>query len=148
MFTHRMYYSACVAITKCHRLGDISNRNLISQFWRLEVQHFFPYLPLCIPSVFSHGLSPVERETTSSYVCCLSSKTSPTELGFPPLQPHLNLNSYFKSLSQSESESEVTQSCPTLCDPVDCSSPGSSIHGIFQARVLEWGAIAFSRGKA
>ena len=37
------------------------------------------------------------------------------------------------------------QSCPTLCDPIDCSPPGSSIHGIFQARVLEWGAIAFSR---
>ena len=43
-----------------------------------------------------------------------------------------------------KSESEVTQSCPTLCDPMDCSLPGSSIHGIFQARVLEWGAIAFS----
>ena len=44
-----------------------------------------------------------------------------------------------------ESESEVTQSCPTLTDPMDCSPPGSSIHGIFQARVLEWGAIAFSK---
>ena len=43
-----------------------------------------------------------------------------------------------------KSESEVAQSCPTLSDPVDCSPPGSSIHGIFQARVLEWGAIAFS----
>ena len=43
-----------------------------------------------------------------------------------------------------KSESEVTQSCPTLSDPMDCSPPGSSIHGIFQARVLEWGAIAFS----
>ena len=42
------------------------------------------------------------------------------------------------------SESKVTQSYPTLCDPMDCSPPGSSIHGIFQARVLEWGAIAFS----
>ena len=42
------------------------------------------------------------------------------------------------------SESEVVQSCPTLCDLMDCSLPGSSIHGIFQARVLEWGAIAFS----
>ena len=41
-------------------------------------------------------------------------------------------------------KSEVTQSCPTLSDPMDCSPPGSSIHGIFQARVLEWGAIAFS----
>ena len=43
-----------------------------------------------------------------------------------------------------KSESEVAQSCPTLSDPMDCSHPGSSIHGIFQARVLEWGAIAFS----
>ena len=43
-----------------------------------------------------------------------------------------------------KSESEVAQSCLTLCDPMDCSLPGSSVHGIFQARVLEWGAIAFS----
>ena len=43
-----------------------------------------------------------------------------------------------------ESESEVAQLCPTLYDPMDWSLPGSSIHGIFQARVLEWGAIAFS----
>ena len=43
-----------------------------------------------------------------------------------------------------KSESEVAQSYPTLSDPMDCSLPGSSIHGIFQARVLEWGAIAFS----
>jgi len=43
-----------------------------------------------------------------------------------------------------ESESEVTQSCPTLSDPMDCSLPGSSIHGIFWATVLEWGAIAKS----
>ena len=41
-------------------------------------------------------------------------------------------------------ESEVTQSCPTLSDPMDCSLPSTSVHGIFQARVLEWGAIAFS----
>ena len=43
-----------------------------------------------------------------------------------------------------KSESEVTQLCLTLSDPMDCSPPGSSVHGIFQARVLEWGAIAFS----
>ena len=43
------------------------------------------------------------------------------------------------------SESEVAQSCQTLSDPMDCSLPGSSVHGIFQARVLEWGAIAFSK---
>ena len=41
--------------------------------------------------------------------------------------------------------SEVTQSCPTLCDPMDCSLPGSSVRGILQARVLKWVAISFSR---
>ena len=47
-----------------------------------------------------------------------------------------------------ESESEVTQSCLTLSNPMDCSLSGSSIHGIFQATVLEWGAIAFSPGES
>ena len=47
--------------------------------------------------------------------------------------------------AQCESESEVTQSCLTLCDPMDSSLPGSSIHGIFQARVLEWVVISFSK---
>ena len=50
--------------------------------------------------------------------------------------------------SESESEIEVAQSCPTLCDPMDCSPPGSSVHGILHARVLEWGAISFSRGSS
>ena len=45
---------------------------------------------------------------------------------------------------EGENQSEVSQSSPTLSDPMDCSTPGSSIQGIFQARVLEWGAIAFS----
>ena len=44
-----------------------------------------------------------------------------------------------------KSESEVAQLCPTLRDPMDCSLPGSSVRGIFQARVIEWGAIAFSK---
>ena len=47
-----------------------------------------------------------------------------------------------------ESESELTQSCPTLCDPTDYSLPGSSVHGILQARILEWVAISFSRGSS
>ena len=50
--------------------------------------------------------------------------------------------------SKQQSESEVTQSCSTLCDPMDCSLSGSSVHGIFQARVLEWIAISFSRGSS
>ena len=47
-----------------------------------------------------------------------------------------------------KSESEVAQSCPTLSDPMDCGLPGSSVHGIFQARLLEWGAIARWRIRA
>ena len=49
---------------------------------------------------------------------------------------------------QWKKESEVAQSCPTLCDPMDCSLPGSAVHGIFQASVLEWVAISFSRGSS
>ena len=47
-----------------------------------------------------------------------------------------------------ERKKKVTQSFPTLCDPIDCSLPGSSVHGILQARILEWGAISFSRGSS
>ena len=47
-----------------------------------------------------------------------------------------------------ESESEVAQSCPTFCDPLDCSPPGSSAHGILQARILEWVAISLSKGSS
>ena len=47
-----------------------------------------------------------------------------------------------------ESESEVAQSCLTLSDPKGCSLPGSSVHGVFQARILEWVAISFSRGSS
>ena len=51
-------------------------------------------------------------------------------------------------VSVSESESEVSQLCLTLCDPVDCSLPGYSVRGILQARVLEWVAVSFSRGSS
>ena len=50
--------------------------------------------------------------------------------------------------AKSQSESEVVQLCPTLCDPVDCSLSGFSIHGILQARILEWVTISFSRGSS
>ena len=51
----------------------------------------------------------------------------------------VELDNYFSTvITQERKESEVAQSCPTLCDPVDCSPPGSSVHGILQARILEW----------
>ena len=66
--------------------------------------------------------------------------------GIEPRSPALQSDSLLTELCRKteeriESESEIAQSCPTLCDPVDCSLPGSSVHGILEARVLEWVAI-------
>ena len=65
---------------------------------------------------------------------------APPSLGFSR-QEHWSGLPFPSPVHKSE---KVAQSCPTLSDPMDCSLPGSSIHGIFQARVLDWGAIAFS----
>ena len=67
----------------------------------------------------------------------------------PPGKPNGVMKSWtWLSYCVCVSVCEVTQSCPTLCDPMDCSLPGSSLHGILQARVLEWVAISFSRGSS
>ena len=74
-------------------------------------------------------------------------RRQPTRLRRPWDSPGKNTGVGCRVLLQCmkvKSESELAQPHPTLCDPTDCSLPGSSIHGIFQARVLEWGAIAFS----
>ena len=71
----------------------------------------------------------------------------PSRGGKPPMISQL-IKSQAGEVQESESESEVAQSCPTLCDPMDCSLPGSSLDGILQASVLEWVAISFSRGSS
>ena len=74
-------------------------------------------------------------------------RRQPTRLPHPWDSPGTNTGVACHFLLQCmkvKSESDVAQSCPTLTDPMDCSLPGSSVYGIFQARVLEWGAIAFS----
>ena len=74
-------------------------------------------------------------------------RRQPTRLPRPWDSPGKNTGAGCHFLLQCmkvKSESEVAQSCPALCDPIDGSPLGSSVHGIFQARVLEWGAIAFS----
>ena len=74
-------------------------------------------------------------------------RQQPTRLPCPWDSPGKNTGvgcHFLLQCMKAKSESEVTQSCPTLSNPMDWSLPGSSIHGIFQARVLEWGAIAFS----
>ena len=78
---------------------------------------------------------------------CATHRQQPTRLPHPWDSPGKNTGvgcHFLLQCMKVKSESEVAQSCPTLSDPMDCSPPGSSIHGIFQARVLEWGAIAFS----
>ena len=74
-------------------------------------------------------------------------RRQPTRLPRPWDSPGKNTGvgcQFLLQWAKAKSESEVAQSCQTLSDTMDCSLPGSSVHGIFQARVLEWGAIAFS----
>ena len=78
-------------------------------------------------------------------------RQQPTRLPHPWDSPGKNTGvgcHFLLQCMRVKSESEVAQSCLTLSDPMDCSLPGSSVHGIFQARVLEWVAIAFSRAIA
>ena len=78
---------------------------------------------------------------------CDPRDSSPTRLPCPWDSPGKNTGvgcHFLLQCMKVKSESKVTHSCPTLSEPMDCSPPGSSIHGIFQARALEWGAIAFS----
>ena len=87
----------------------------------------------CIASVMSDSVRPHRRQ--------------PTRLPRPWDSPGKNTGvgcHFLLQCMEVKSESEVAQSCLTFSDPMDCSLPGSSIHGIFQARVLEWGANAFS----
>ena len=85
----------------------------------------------CVTSVVSNSVRPHRRQ--------------PTRLPCPRDSPGKNtrVGCHFQRMKV-KSESEVAQSCLTLSNLMDCSPPGSSVHGIFQARVLEWGAIAFS----
>jgi len=87
----------------------------------------------CVASVMSDSVRPHRRQ--------------PTRLPCPWDCPGKNTGvgcHFLLQCMKVKRENEVAQSCPTLSDPMDCSLPGSSIHGIFQSRVLEWGAIAFS----
>ena len=88
----------------------------------------------CIASVMSDSVRPHRRQPIR-LPCSCNSPGKNTGVGCHFLLQCMKV----------KSESEVAQLCPILSCPMDCSPPGSSIHGIFQARVLEWGAIAFSR---
>ena len=87
-----------------------------------------------VTSVVSGSVRPQRRQPTRM-LCSWDSPGKNTGVGCH----------FLLQCMEVKSESGVAQSCPTLSDSMDCSLPGSSIHGIFQARVLEWGAIAFSK---
>ena len=96
-------------------------------FWEPVQYPWIPALPdLRLPCLANHW--------DPSWVCQLKIFSQPKSWEF--------------CFIESEKESEVAQSCLTLCDPIDCSLPGSSVHGIFQTIVLEWIAISFSRGSS
>ena len=86
-------------------------------------------------------------KSLQSYPTLQPHRQQPTRLPLPWDSPGKNTGvgcHFLLQCMKVKSESEVAQSCPTLSDPMDWSLPGSSVHGIFQARVLEWGATAFS----
>ena len=122
---------------------------------------------MTIVSSLPHGLFRIVLQNLHTFeemtlaVCCCCSVASvvsdsvrphrrqPTRLLRPWDSPGKNTGvgcHFLLQCMKVKSKSEVAQSCPTLSDPMDCSLPGSSAHGIFQARVLEWAAIAFSSG--
>ena len=118
-------------------------------------------IPLCIlslmrSSLHSHPYSSTDLSDTflvgavlAMDICSDYTGIIPALIGLTMYWPVLGKESWVSIQINSNSLlPEVTQSCPTLCDPMDCSLPHSSVHGIFQARVLEWVAISFSRGSS
>ena len=114
-----------------------------NNWWCCSITKLCP--TFCNPMDFSipgfpalHYFLAVAAKSLQSYLTLWLHRRQPTRLPRPWSGLHFLLQ-----WMKVRSESEVAQSCPTLSNPTDCSPPGSSIHGIFQARVLEWGAIAF-----
>ena len=94
--------------------------------------------------MYSAAAAAAAKSLQSCPTLCDPHRRRPTRLPRPWDSPDKNTGVGCHFLLQSmrmKSESEVAQSCPTLRDPMDCSLPGSSVHGIFQARILEWVAI-------
>ena len=119
-------------MTWCRVGGEIRNgkakgRNLNQDTLTTGVGNGNPLWSSCLENSMDRGAwqAPVHRDKKS--------------------QTRLNMHAH---LCTPEGEGEGAQSCPTLCDPVDCSPPGFSVHGILQARILAWVTISFSRGSS
>ena len=104
-------------------------------FWLFSLRIFLRFIHVAVPTpAFLPGESQDGGAWWAAVYGVAQSRTRLQQVGCHFLPQFMKV----------KSESEVTQSCPTLSDPMDCSPPGSSIHGILQARILVWGAIAFS----
>ena len=87
----------------------------------------------------------MQNETSGNYAGWNNNGQKKIKIPLSSVGAKAKLKSLLLTESEIKSEIEVAHSCPTLCDPMDCRLSGSSIHGIFQARVLEWISISFSR---
>ena len=139
-------------------ISHLRNLRLVSQFiffsqksisiYKILRLHNLPKPPFQ-PAILEPctGAAAAAKSLQSCPTLC-NPRRQPTRLPHPWDSPGKNTGvgcHFLLQCMKVKSESEVVQSCPTLQDPMDCSLPGSSVHGIFQARVPEWGAIAFSR---
>ena len=121
-------------------------------YWKCVLfNHLYPFCPPLTSCFWQPPMFSVSRLLLLSHFSrvrlCATHRWQPTRLRRPWDSPGKNTGVGCHFLLQHmkvKSESEVAQSCLTLCDPMDWSPSGSSIYGIFQARVLEWGAITFS----
>ena len=128
----------------CHEV--IGPDAMIFVFWMLN---FKPAFPLSYFTFIKRLFSSSSHAAAASVVfdSVRPHRWQPTRLLHPWDSPGKNTGvgcHFLLQCMKMKSESEVTQSCLTPSDPMDCSLPGSSIHGVFQARVLEWGAIIFT----
>ena len=147
------------------RQASLSITNSRSSLRLTSIESVMPscHLILCHPLLLLPPIPPSFRVFSNESTLCmlLSAATKslqscptlrpqrrqPTRLACPWDSPGKNTGvgcHFLLQCMKVKSESEVTKSCPTLSNPMDYSLPGSSVHGIFQARVLEWGAVAFS----
>ena len=118
----------------------------ISSYISLDLQSWSWILILLFTSCVMLVLLLLLLSHFSCVRLCVTHRRQPTRLRCPRDSPGKNTGvgcHFLLQCMKVKSEREVTQSCSTLSDPMDCNPPGFSVHGIFQARVLEWGAIAF-----
>ena len=129
-YARRVVYCKILGVRRSSCILDTSRPCLL---------YFFIWMFICILyAMLSHF---------SRFQLCATHRRQPTRLPRSWDSPGKNTGvgcHFLLQCMKVKSESEVAQSCLTLSDPMDCSLTGSSVHGIFQARVLEWGAIAFS----